>query len=291
MNKSGATAIGFLAIAMWATLAALSSLAVVVPPFELTSITFFIGSLVGMTSWVKRPAAAKALAQNWKVWILGVGGLFSYHALYFAAVQNAPAIDVSLIAYLWPTLIVVLSGFLPGEKIQLHHIIGTALGLLGAALVISHGSTQVFTGGIQLGHILALPLPLIWAGYSLLARKTKKVPTDVITGFCLATAALSGLAHVMLEPTIWPQSASAWTAITALGFFPVGLAFYAWDFGLKHGDIFVLGALSYCSPLFSTLLLIATGLATFHWSVALACVLITLGAVVAAKDTIFYKAI
>jgi len=43
--------------------------------------------------------------------------------------------------------------------------------------------------------------------------------------------------------------------------------------------------------LFSTLLLIATGLATFHWSVVLACVLITLGAMIAAKDTIFYKAI
>ncbi|MDP8996514.1 MAG: EamA family transporter [Pseudomonadota bacterium] len=291
MSKSGATAIGFFAIAMWATLAALSSLAVVVPPLELTAITFFIGSLVGIASWVKRPAAAKAVAQNWKVWALGVGGLFSYHALYFAAVQHAPAIDVSLIAYLWPTLIVVLSGLLPGEKIRLHHIIGTALGLLGAALVISRGNTQVFAGGIQLGHLLALPLPLIWAGYSLLARKTKKVPTDVIAGFCLATAVLSGLAHVLLEPTIWPQGAGAWAAIGALGFFPVGLAFYAWDFGLKHGDIFVLGALSYCSPLFSTLLLIATGLTTFHWSVALACVLITLGAVIAAKDTIFYKAI
>ena len=285
MSRSGATAVGFLAIAMWATLAALSSLAVVVPPFELTAITFFIGSLVGMTSWVKRPAAAKALSQNWKVWVLGVSGLFSYHALYFAAVQNAPAIDVSLIAYLWPTLIVVLSGLLPGEKIRLHHIIGTALGLLGAALVISHGSTKVFVGGLQIGHLLALPLPLIWAGYSLLARQTKKVPTDVIAGFCLATAMLSALAHVMLEPTIWPQSAGAWAAIGALGLFPVGVAFYAWDFGLKHGDIFVLGALSYCSPLFSTLLLIATGLATFHWSVALACVLITLGAMIAAKDT------
>ena len=285
MSKAGATAIGFLAIAMWATLAALSSLAVIVPPFELTSITFFIGSLVGMASWLRRPAAPKALVQNWKVWALGVSGLFSYHALYFAAVQNAPAIDVSLIAYLWPTLIVVLSGFLPGEKIRLHHIIGTALGLLGAALVISHGNTQAFTGGIKLGHLLALPLPLIWAGYSLLARKTKKVPTDVIAGFCLATAVLSALAHVMLEPTIWPQGTGAWAAIIALGLFPVGLAFYAWDFGLKHGDIFVLGALSYCSPLFSTLLLIATGLATFHWSVALACLLITLGAVIAAKDT------
>ncbi|HEY5363695.1 MAG TPA: EamA family transporter, partial [Aestuariivirga sp.] len=119
----------------------------------------------------------------------------------------------------------------------------------------------------------------------------KKVPTDVIAGFCLATAMLSALAHVVLEPTIWPQSAGTWAAIGALGFFPVGLAFYAWDFGLKHGDIFVLGALSYCSPLFSTLLLIATGLATFHWSVVLACVLITLGAMIAAKDTIFYKAI
>ena len=68
---------------------------------------------------------------------------------------------------------------------------------------------------------------------------------------------------------------------------PVGAAFYAWDFGVKHGDIRVLGAASYSAPLLSTLILVASGVGRADWRVALACVLITGGAVLAAKDLLF----
>ncbi|MBG1233714.1 aromatic amino acid exporter YddG [Aestuariivirga litoralis] len=287
MSKTQATLIGFLAILMWAMLAALSAASGAMPAFQMTSITFLIGGALCAVTWPFRPHGFAALKQDWRIWALGIGGLFSYHALYFAAVKNAPAVDVSLIAYLWPTLIVVLAGFLPGERLKLHHLIGTALGLAGAALVITRGKVFGFSGGLQLGHYLAFPLPLIWAGYSLLARRTGHVPTDVVAGFCLATAVLSWTAHLLFEQTIWPDHASQWAAIVALGLLPVGAAFYVWDYGLKHGDIFVLGALSYCSPLFSTIVLVATGIAAFHWSVALACVFITLGAVIASKEMIF----
>ena len=53
----------------------------------------------------------------------------------------------------------------------------------------------------------------------------------------------------------------------------------------------VLGASSYAAPLLSTLILVAAGYATASWSIALACVLITAGAVIAAKDMIFKKPI
>lgn len=289
MTRTQATLVGFLAILMWAILAALSAASGKMPAFQMTAITFLIGGLLCAVTWLWRPAGFAALKQDWRIWALGISGLFSYHALYFAAVKHAPAVDVSLIAYLWPMLIVVLSGFLPGEQIKPHHLFGTLLGLLGAGLVITHGQIAGFSGGLQLGHYLAFPLPLIWSGYSLLARRTGHVPTDVVAGFCLATSVLSWIAHMLFEPTIWPEHFSEWAAIVALGLFPVGAAFYVWDYGLKHGDIFVLGALSYCSPLFSTIVLVATGIAAFHWSVAAACILITLGAVIASKDMFFRR--
>lgn len=43
--------------------------------------------------------------------------------------------------------------------------------------------------------------------------------------------------------------------------FPVGLAFYAWDHGVKNGDIQILGASSYAAPLLSTLILTLFGFA------------------------------
>lgn len=75
-----------------------------------------------------------------------------------------------------------------------------------------------------------------------------------------------------------------WSAIVILGAIPLGAGFYAWDYGCKHGDIMILGALSYAAPLFSVLVLLLAGFGVFHWSVGLACALVTIGALIDAKD-------
>jgi drug/metabolite transporter (DMT)-like permease len=115
------------------------------------------------------------------------------------------------------------------------------------------------------------------------------VSSDAITGFCLVTAVLAGLYHLLFETTVWPADLWQWAAIVALGLGPVGLAFYVWDIGVKHGDIQVLGAASYAAPLLSTSILIATGYAAYSHAVLIACLLITAGAVLAARDMIFRR--
>ncbi len=85
-----------------------------------------------------------------------------------------------------------------------------------------------------------------------MSRKLKGVPADAVAGFCVVTALLAAAVHWSLEITVWPQTAAQWLAIIALGIGPVGAAFYAWDMGMKRGDIRVLGAASYATPLLST---------------------------------------
>ncbi|MEP6906693.1 MAG: hypothetical protein ABI858_01745, partial [Pseudoxanthomonas sp.] len=55
-------------------------------------------------------------------------------------------------------------------------------------------------------------------------------------------------------------------------------AFLLWDHGTKHGDIALLGSLSYLAPLLSTLLLVLAGQAAPHWSQGVAIGLLMLGA-------------
>lgn len=74
-----------------------------------------------------------------------------------------------------------------------------------------------------------------------------------------------------------------------LGLLPVGAAFYAWDYGVKNGDIQFLGVASYAAPVLSTLILILFGFAEPSWRIVAACLLVTGGAVLAAKDMIFRK--
>ena len=72
-------------------------------------------------------------------------------------------------------------------------------------------------------------------------------------------------------------------AIVGLGLGPVGLAFYVWDYGVKNGDIKLLGVASYAAPVLSTQILVAAGFAPATASLGLACALIVGGAVVASR--------
>jgi drug/metabolite transporter (DMT)-like permease len=118
-----------------------------------------------------------------------------------------------------------------------------------------------------------------------MSRRFGHAPTDLVGAFCGATALLGVIAHALVgEPTVWPADAWEWAAIVALGLGPVGVAFFVWDYGVKHGDIKALGACSYASPLLSTVLLILAGKAEATMTVIVACLLIIGGAVIASRD-------
>ncbi|KQW28231.1 hypothetical protein ASE36_16875 [Rhizobium sp. Root274] len=286
--KARATLIGFTAILMWSILALMTAASGKMPPFQLSAITFAIGSLPGILLFIVRPERLKTLRQPPKVWLAGVGGLFGYHFLYFTALRNAPPVEAGLIAYLWPLLIVVGSALLPGERLDWHHIVGAIAGLAGTVLIVSKDGLA-FDPTYSLGYAAAFLCAFTWAAYSLVSRKFEAVSTDVVSGFCLATSILSLACHLALETTVWPEGPSQWVAVIGLGLLPVGLAFYTWDYGVKNGDIQILGASSYAAPLLSTLNLIIFGFGEFTTTIGLACVLITGGAVLAAKDMVFRK--
>jgi drug/metabolite transporter (DMT)-like permease len=284
IESRAATLIGLIAILMWSLLAALTVATGRVPPFQLLAMTFAIGALIGPLMWLVRPGAIRALHQPPLVWLVGVGGLFGYHALYFLALRLAPPAEAGLVNYLWPLLIVLLSSLLPGERLAAHHVIGAVLGFAGTALLFAGNSATQFDPASIPGFIAAFVAAFIWAGYSVMSRRLAAVPTDAVAGFCLATAALAAIVHLAIETTVWPATPLQWSAIAALGIGPVGLAFYAWDIGMKRGDIRILGAASYATPLVSTLVLVVCGFARPSTTLALAALLIAGGGLIAAKD-------
>ncbi|WP_292897516.1 MULTISPECIES: aromatic amino acid exporter YddG [unclassified Nitratireductor] len=281
-----ATLIGFTAVVMWALLALFTAGTGKVPPFLLSALSFSVATLIGLVMRVAAPSDGPAEPVPPVVWLIGIAGLFGYHFFYFTALRNAPAVEASLIAYLWPLLIVLGSALMPGERLGWHHIAGALLGLAGTALIITKGGGFSFESRYALGYAAAGACALFWSGYSLLSRRFDAVPTSIVTWFCAATAVLSALCHLGLEETIWPASAGEWLNVLGLGLMPVGAAFYAWDYGVKRGNIQVLGAASYAAPLLSTLILIAAGAAESTANIIAACLLITFGAALAAKNMI-----
>jgi drug/metabolite transporter (DMT)-like permease len=284
MTPRNATLIGLTAVLMWSLLTVMTVATGKIPAFQLAAMTFAIGALVGSLTWIGRGEAMLALRQRPLAWIVGVGGLFGYHALYFLALRFAPPAEAGLLNYLWPLLIVLFSALLPGERLAPHHIVGAVLGLAGTVLLLAGNRSGDFAPGQVPGLVAAFIAAFVWASYSVMSRRLKSVPTDAVAGFCAATALLAAMVHAGVETTVWPDSKMQWLAVIALGVGPVGAAFYAWDLGMKRGDIRVLGAASYATPLLSTAFLILAGFAKPSANIALAAILIAGGGLIAAKD-------
>ena len=272
--------IGFGAILLWGMLALLTSFCSEIPPLQLTAMTFLLAFIASIFAFIRSGSDFSILKQPVSVWLNGVIGLFGYHALYFMAMQHAPAVEASLINYLWPVLIVLLSAFQPGEKLSWFPVAGVILGFAGVIqLLLGSGGLQ-FDSRYTLGYLLAFACAIIWSLYSVISRKFKSAPTLLIGAFCGCTAVLSFICHLLFEKTVMPR-AWEWLPIIMLGLGPVGLAFFTWDYGVKHGNIKLLGALSYIAPLLSSILLICFGRTRFSWNILLACGLIIGGSVVA----------
>ena len=257
----------------------LSRAAAEVPPLQLTAISFAFSAALGII-WLVAKGRLAELRQGPFAWLHGVGGLFGFHALYFASLARAPAATANLINYTWPLLLVLMSAAVLGFPLTWRHLLGTALALLGCAALLVGGAA--FPAGAALGYVLATASAVVWASYSVLARRFSAVPSGAVAGFCGATAVLAGALHGATGTWVTPGPA-AWAAMVALGMGPVGGAFLLWDIGMKRGDPRLLGTLAFAIPVLSTLLLAAAGLAPFTAATVLASVLVAGGGYVAAQ--------
>jgi drug/metabolite transporter (DMT)-like permease len=281
-----ATLFAIVAIALWGSLATLNVRVSGLSPFLSVGVSLLVGGIIGLFRVREWRVSARTFA-------VGVGGIFGYHALLFAAFRLAPAVEVNLVNYLWPLLIVLLSPvFLPGFGLRPFHIVGALLGLAGATLIASGaglGAAPAAPNTLA-GYLLAALAALIWAAYSLLTKRLPPFPTGAVGGFCFVSGLLS-LAIYFIETAMsgTPPSRidhAQWVSLALLGMGPMGGAFYAWDAALKRGDPRVIGSLSYITPLLSTLLLVIVGGKKLSFVAAAAMVLIVAGAALGSFDLI-----
>lgn len=277
------------AIAMWASLAALALSLSHVPAFLLTGVSLMMGSALAWPAVIRRPALWRLPPHTLA---FGVLSLFGYHFLLFMGLRLAPAVEVNLINYLWPLLLVVLAPlYLPGMRLRALHLIAVALGFGGAILAIwgaqaDTASTTPSALNPTLGYLLAVGAAAAWANYSLqtkrLALHGRGFSTAAIGLFGLLSGAISLLCHWALEPAI-TLSGQDWGLLALLGLGPLGASFFLWDQALKLGDARHIGVLSYITPVASTTLLLVVSGRPLTLSIGLAAALIMGAAVLGTR--------
>ena len=246
--RSDLAALG--AVILWGSLAALGASLSHIPPLLLTGIGLLIGGLVSL------PLAKfdlKRLRVSRSALLLGVYGLFGYHAALFAGLQNAPSVQANLVNYLWPLLIVVLAPiFIRGTTLTLRHVIAAMVGFIGAGLAILSGTELV--SGFAIGYVFVFFAAIFWSTYSLLSNRVAFKTTAVGT-FGFVSGALAIAAHLIFEPATTIQLTD-WPLLIALGLGPLGGSFYLWAYALKNGSPQRVGLIAFLTPLISTTLLL-----------------------------------
>lgn len=274
-----ATLCGAGAILLWSLLATGTKLLGRLPPLQVAALSFVCAALVTL-GFVAARGRLAALRQKPSAWALGLFGLAGYHAVYFAAFALAPAVEVNLLVYLWPLLIVLLSAPLLGTRLRPRHVLGGLLGFGGCVLAVG-GSARFDTAHLA-GYALAFAAAVNWGLYSVLSRRQAAVPTDAVAGFCAAAAVVLLALHVAFEDFVAPTPGE-WALLAALGAGPLGAGFFLWDIGMKQGDVRLIGTLAYATPVLSTLALVLFGFAPLAWTVALAALLVAAGGLLAAR--------
>lgn len=283
VTRVRATVYGAAAIVLWSSLAWMTVVTASLPPFLVLAITFAIGGACGLVlSALRGRVGLRELRQPLPAFALAVVALFGYHALYLIAFRHAPAVEVNLVNYLWPLLIVLFAMALPGVQVRGVQVFGAVLGLMGVAVMVTRGQGIAVDPAHVPGYVAALLAALTWAAYSVLNRRFHAAPSAAIAVSCVSVAVLALLVHVLVESPVMPTAAQA-AVLVAMGLGPVGIAFRWWDIGTKHGDIAVLGTLSYAAPLLSTLILLLGGRVEPHGTQALALVLLLTGAAISVR--------
>lgn len=280
------TIAGFLAIIMWGMLAVFSVYTKSVPPFLLLFICFSIAALITV---IKRLVLGQSVFMAPKLtrsqWGAGIVGLFGFHFCYFMAIRHAPAIEVSLIGYLWPLLLGI---YVARESNRSFAIAGGILGFVGSALLITDGGTVSLNQSHILGYFLAFICALIWSSYSWFLSKSQSNVEDIawIAG---VVAVLSLLSHFLFETGDFEISTLSWLNLVLLGIGPVGGAFYLWDIGMKQGNRQLLASVSFFTPVISSLALYFFGFAQLSASVVISVAMILLGALVSNSAAVWWQ--
>ena len=261
MSKTLATLIGFSAILQWSAIVGL-----------LKKISFSIGADLAVTCMYSFSAVILLLIfriPNLKLipkpYLIFATLLFVVYELCFsyaiALAQSArQAIEISLVNYLWPSMTIIALILFKEVKFNPFVIIGLAVSLGGIVLIQTgngHFSWTTIFSNIQqnpVSDLLAFAGALLWSLYCVITRKYSQGHNPIALFFLVITIVLWAkmlLLHGIPEfPSIEPDILIYMlllSVVTALGY-------AAWNIGIIQGNIAILVALSYFSPIFSTLI-------------------------------------
>ena len=231
-------------------------------PLTTAASVYAVAGAAALLSLRRSRTSLRDIRQLPRTYLLGCGTLFvSYMILLYLGLGLAQSrqqvLEVNLLNYLWPVLTLLFSVVLLGKTARWTLAPGTLLALAGIVLVVMPDTAAQWT---SMGHLLTdnavprllgLSAAFTWALYSALTRRWAAEHTQgAVNLFLIATAAvLLPLCAVVQEPRVWNvRSGVEAVTLGAVTYVAYGL----WDIAMRRGNIVLVAAASYLTPLLST---------------------------------------
>lgn len=286
-----ATLFGLGALAMWAVEPLLISSVNDLPIFELLTIIFASSFLITSVRITYNKKWGLVLKQPVFIWLMGFAGICLSDFAYIYGSQHAPIAHVDLIDYIWPCLGIFFTSLLPSEKLKPQHLVGGLLGFTGIYFLIGpeineHGISSSY----MLGYLLAVVGAIFWGGYIAFTRYHYHLPTEMVGMYCGLGAVVSLILHLNFETFVMPTAQQGSMAILT-GITGAGIAYQLWDYGVKHGAVYLLNILTYLARIFAMCLLVLVGIEPFSWGLVMACSLTTVGVLISTMEAAYFMRI
>ncbi|WP_323109113.1 aromatic amino acid DMT transporter YddG [Pectobacterium carotovorum] len=259
MTPQRATLTGLLAIVLWSTSVGLiRSLTEALGPIGGAAMIYSTSTLC-LLAFYGLPRI-KTLP---RIYLFAGGAMFVCYEIFLSlsiglADSRMQAIEIGMINYLWPSLIILFSLFINQQKSRFMLWPGLALAL-GGIVWIMKGESD-WTPELLWNNVLANPLAyslafsaaLTWALYCNITKRYGQGKSGVSL-FFLITALI-----LWTQYSFSAESAISLTLSNSLQLIFMGastaLAYSAWNAGIQHGNLTLLATASYFTPVLSTLL-------------------------------------
>lgn len=220
---------------------------------SLSSLIFFIG----ITLFNGSLAALKTIStRKWVFAVfLGFLGTYLYYVLLYFGYANAPGMEVLIVQYSWPILIVILSLFILKEKLTLFKSLSIILGFIGVFFVITKGKiTQLQFDNITVVGVV-LFAALTFALFSVLSKKIILDDFSLLIIYFITATVISFISMLLFSEWKLPSSQNILPVIIN-GFFVNGLSYIFWIKALKSGEASFIAPFVFLTPVLSSILLI-----------------------------------
>lgn len=253
------TVIGLLAIVLWGFMAGLVRL--VSESFGATlgsALIYTVGGILLLV--VRKPTPIRRAPRKYLI-ICGIM-FVAYEASISLSIglasTAAQSVEVSLVNYLWPTLLVLMTAAVSHKRGAVWKALpGAIVATIGVATAVGGESLNVHEA---LRNISSNPLPyalafagaFIWAIYATVTPKMSDGYDGTTIFFCCVAVVLwlihftSGEGLPATAPGIGGYVALAACAASIAG------GYACWGYGMLHGSMETLAIGSYATPLFST---------------------------------------